>query len=135
MGKMTYALLTVLLIEMALYFFGGTSYTHSNLFMLISNISGIESNQMWIAIMAALALGTAGIVASAFFQLNTYAIYAGIGVFVITFGLSIAHLGAFLYGQLNSIAPQVAQIITMLIIAPFLISYIIAVMDWVRNNT
>ncbi|GAG57368.1 unnamed protein product [marine sediment metagenome] len=135
MGKFTYAVLMVFLIEMALWLFAGTEYSQSTLFAIISDPSTLLSNPLYILITVTLvAFGAAAIIPGNLFQVNIYALYAGLSAIFISFSVSIVHLWQFIYGELSGITIEFALPITILIIAPFLVTYILATVEWVRSN-
>jgi len=137
MGKFVYAVIMVFVIELALYLFGGTSYSTTSLFNLLFNPSILISSPFYILITVALAaFAASAIIPGNLYQINIYALYAGMAAIFITFTLSIIHLWQFTYGELSGILTMnFAQIITTLIIAPFLIYYLLASAEWVRSNT
>jgi hypothetical protein len=133
MSKFTYALLSVVVIEFALYLFGGTTYGNSTVLSLILNPDA--SNALWIGAVALLATAAVGIVASAFFQINTFGVYAVFGTTALTFGYTIFNLFKFVNGQLSDIGVQSAMQISSIIIAPILIFYLVSIVEWARSNT
>ena len=134
MGKFVYAIMLVFFIEFALYFFAGADYAQTSLFGFILNPS--DSSVFYVLLYAAIfALGTVGIVATAFFQINIYGVYAGMAAVLLTFFMSIVHLVGFLDSSLASkISPEFSLFIISLISAPLIIFYLIATIEWVRSN-
>lgn len=135
MGKFVYAIMMVFMIEYALWLFGGTSYVTTSLFGILFNPTTLLSSQLYILITFALAAFAASvIIAGNFYQINIYALYAGVVAAFFSFIFSIVHLYTFLYGQLESIYVEMAGPITILITAPLLIFYLISCLEWVRSN-
>lgn len=135
MGKFIYALIMVLFIESGLYFFGGTTYENTSLFNMIFNFGGSGSSTLYIIMLSAIAgIAATTIFVGTFNNINIYAAYAGVIAVLITFFLSIMHLAQFTYGQLSDFTPQFAQLITMAIVGPIGIFYLVASMEWVRSN-
>lgn len=135
MAKLTYALILVIIIEMALYFFAGTSYSQTTLFGLLNNFTGISTNTLYVALIAGLAVFAAGtIVVGSVYQINMFGVYATIATILITFSLNIVHLGIFVNGQLSDLGIPMATLITMIILTPLLITYLMATIEWVRSN-
>ena len=135
MGKYVYAVLMVFSIEFALWLFAGTSYAQTTLFGLLADPTTLLSSALYIAIVVALgAFAGSAIIPLNTWQINIYALYAGLAIVFISFSLSIVHLWQFVYGELSGITTQLALPITMLIIAPILTYYIIATTEWVRGN-
>lgn len=126
----------VLFIEMGLYFFGGTTYSNTSLFNMIFNFGSSGSSAFYFLIYGAIAgLAAVGIILGTFTNINIYGIYATITLTLITFFLSILHLAQFMYGQLVEFTPEFAQMITVVVVGPLAIFYLIASMEWVRGNT
>ena len=135
MGKYAYAVIMVFTIEFALWLFAGTSYAFTSLFGILSDPTTLISNPLYIAIIITLgAFAASAIIPLNTFQINIYALYAGLAVAFIGFSLSIVHLWQFIYGELSGITTQLALPITTLIIAPILTYYIISTVEWVRGN-
>ena len=135
MGKYTYAVLTVFLIELALWLFGGTSYSTTSIFDVLLDPSTLISNPFYIAVIAALALlGVSAIIPGTFIQINIYALYASLAGIFLSFSISIAHLWIFINGQLTDMSSQFALVIPTIIVAPFLLFYLISTVEWVRGN-
>ena len=135
MAKMLYALLTVFSIELALWWFGGTTTASTSLFSLLSNPSSTSTLfVVFIAAIGTLAAGT--IVASAFYQINIFGVYAGVAGISIYFALSIMTFFNFIHGQLSSLGSETFAVpIAAIIVAPILLMYIVSTMEWVRSNT
>jgi len=135
MGKFTYAILLVFIVELSLWLFGGTSYSNSSLFNLLTDPSTLMTSSWYAIITIALAAfaGSAFIIGN-LYSINIYALYAGIGTAFIGFALSIVHLWSFINGQLVAVDPKLALVVSALITAPLLIYYIISITEWVRSN-
>lgn len=135
MGKYTYAVLMVFAIEFALWLFAGTSYSTTSLFAILFDPTTLISSPLYIAItVALLAFAASAIIPLNTFQINIYALYAGLATAFISFSLSIVHLWTFVYGELSGISTQLALPITTLIVAPILTFYLISTAEWVRGN-
>lgn len=135
MGKYTYAVIMVFAIEFALWLFAGTNYSQTSLFGILFNPTTLISNPLYIAIgVTLLAFAASAIIPLNTFQINIYALYAGLAVAFISFSLSIVHLWQFIYGELSGVTTQLALPITTLIIAPILTYYLVSTVEWVRGN-
>ena len=133
MSKIAYSLLMVLLLEAGLYFFGGTTYTNTSLFDLLLNPVEFFSNYWYIAVLAALGVfAAATVIPGSFYQINIFAMYAGLSAMFMTFSVSIINLWRFLNGSLAALDPVLSQLILFMVISPILIFYIISVVEWVR---
>lgn len=135
MGKFIYAVMMVFIIELGLYLFGA-SYSTTSLFNVIDNPSSLLSDPLYLLIVATLGLfALSAIIPLNTFQINIYALYAGVMVIFVAFGLSIVHLWQFLNGALDPLVTvELARVIKMLIIGPTLMFYLIAALEWVRAN-
>ncbi len=135
MGKYTYAVIMVFAIEYALWLFAGTSYSQTSLFGILFDPTTLISNPLYIAILVALAaFAASAIIPGNLYQINIYALYAGLAAAFISFSLSIVHLWSFIYGELSGRTIELAGPITILIISPILIYYLISTAEWVRSN-
>ena len=137
MGKITGALIMVFLIEVSLVFFGGTSYNNSALYSFLINPTGFTTMVFYAAMLLILtASAAATIVPTSFYQINQWALFAAAGIGFITFIASITHLWAFINGQLVGIFsnPSIGGITASLITGPLLIFYMVAVVEWTRQN-
>lgn len=144
MGKYIYALATVFIIEFLLWLFGGTSYANTSIFSILTDPSALLSNPIYIAIGVAL-VAFAGstvipIVAGTSLQLNVYALYSGLAVIFLSFSMSIAHLWTFISGEISGALCGVGVIcnpalyITVPIIFPIFLFYLISTIEWVRGT-
>jgi len=133
MSKLIYALALSVIIEIALVTFSGLGAETSVLYNFILN--PIESGVFWVAVLALIGLAAAGIIASAFWNPNVWAAYAGFVVVIIYFSMNIVHLSTFIGNELESIlsAPLII-VITMLITTALALTYIIAALEWMRGN-
>ena len=137
MAKLTAALIMVFIIELSLVFFGGTSYNQSSLYSFLINPTGFGSavfSLLMLAILVTSAL--AQIVPGSFYQVNQWALFSVAGVAMISFVGNIAHLWAFINGQLVGIFSnaQMGGFVASIITAPMLIFYIVAIVEWTRQN-
>lgn len=139
MGKFIYAIITAFLIELSLWLFAGTDYANSALFGLLTDPSNLTTTAIYILLYGTLAVfGASAVIPGNFIQINIYALYAGIAVILITFTLPIVHLFQFVFGELQGIFPLdtvLAQAITILIVSPFIIMFMMGLTEWVRSNT
>lgn len=135
MGKFMYAVLMVFFIEFSLWLFAGVDYVTTSLFGILFNPTTMSSNALYVLIIVTLgAFAASVIIPGNFYQINIYALYAGIAVVFFSFVFSIVHLFSFVYGQLESVALGLALPITILITAPLFIYYMMATVEWVRSN-
>ena len=67
-------------------------------------------------------------------QVNALGIYAGLCFILMSFVMSIVHLGTFTSGALSEYT-DIAPILTAIIIAPFMVAYVLATAEWMRSNT
>lgn len=137
MGKMVPALMTVFLLEIALIYFGGTSYTQTALYTFLSNPTGYTSSAFYLVLVGILTASAAAvIVAGSFYQVNQWALFAGAGVAVITFVANISHVWGFVNGQLVGMFSnsEMGGFIATLITAPLFLFYLVAVVEWSRQN-
>ena len=137
MGKFTYAMITVFLIEVALYLFGGTTYANTSLFSFLFNPT--TTSAVYTLIWGLIAtFGLAGIVASSFFSLNIYGLYSKIASVLMGFGVALFQFWQFINGELTSIFgvanASFADILSVMIVSPLVLYYILAVTEWVRAN-
>ena len=138
MARYVYALLTIFIIELALWLFAGTDYSQSALFSLLSDPASASSSSFYLKIKLALqAFGAAAIIAGFIFSKNTAGIYAGVAGAFLTYAFVIADLYKFIFGQLTErlgTADPFALTITSLIVAPLLLYFLMATLEWVRSN-
>lgn len=135
MAKMAYALMSIIIIEMALYFFAGTDYSNTTLMDLVLNPSIILNNAWYIAVAAALVIFAASaIIPGSFVQINIYALYAGLASAALTFTAVLVDFWTFLNGSLSGINQTLSSLILGLTIVPLIIFYITAIVEWVRQN-
>lgn len=133
--KIIFPLLTAFGIELALFLFGGGTYANSSLFGMIYNPASIFTNQLYITIVAMIAVSIgAAIIIGNFYQVSNLGVYATLAAVLITFISTIIHLSSFINGQLTEIGIDSAGVITAIIIAPFLLGYLISVIEWMRWN-
>ena len=135
MGKFIYALMLVFMYELSIWLFAGATYSNTTFFSFIFNPT--TTDPFYIVLYAIiLGVGTVGIIASAFFQINIYGVWGIFVGVVLTFFASIVHLSSFIYSEIASvISPSFANTVTGLIIAPLSIGYLIACAEWLRSNT
>lgn len=136
MSKFLYALCLVFATELALFLFGGSTFSNSTLLGFLLYPSTWQQSAFWIALLVGLtALGVSTIIPGSFVQVNIYALYAGLALVALSFGISLFHLSSFMYGALKAFTGVTpALVITSFVIAPLIVFYITAVMEWVRAN-
>ena len=136
MGKITSALIIVFVIEVALVFFSGTTYPNSILYTFLMNPTGWSTMAFYLLMLAILTGSVIGIVSSSFYQINQFALFAIAGVVIITFVGNIIHLWNFINAQLGGILNDTVMggLIASLITAPLIIFYLVAVVEWTRQN-
>ncbi len=133
MGKFTYAVLMVFTIELALYIFTGTEYATTTLFDMLLDPSTLIANPLYILFGVSLVVfGASAIIPGTFYQNQISFMYLSIAVAFLSFSMSIVHLWTFINGELSGLG--LGNLISLLIISPILIYYIIATTEWVRSN-
>jgi len=135
MSKITYALLTVFVVEFCLFYFAGQNTSSTSLFALLSNPSDITSNALYVLIFIAIGVFAASvIVPGGIVQFNTYFAYAGVAAAAVTFIVTLAHLYTYINTELAGYSVIMAQFIAIIITAPLIMFYLIAMIEWVRSN-
>ena len=129
----------MIVIELGLYYFAGSTYSNTSLANMVLNPSTIPSNVLYLAIVAAITLMVATqIIPGNFFQINIYGVYAGIITFAITFVASAINLSTFMNSELTAVfgpgGTDVSTFITAIVATPIIIFYIMACIEWVRFN-
>lgn len=134
MSKYIYALISVIIIEFALYLFAGATYSNTTLLSLILNPSA--SSTFWTTALTVLtAIAAVAVVATAFFQINTFGVYAGVAGATFTFGYTIFNLWRYITGTLSGLGFTSSTQLAAFVIAPLLIFYIVATLEWARSNS
>lgn len=141
---MSYALLSMVLIEAALYFFGGQTTENTPIFGALLNPTGITATVFYGVIIILLAASIAATITPGFiYQTNQFALFAAASFSFITYVIVAAHLWSFLVGELVSIFscdPNAiinctpAILIAFLICSPIIIVYLMAMAEWTRFN-
>ena len=135
MGKFVYALMTAFAIEMSLWIFTGNEFARTAIYNLLSDPTSLTSATIYIVILAALTIfSLSAVLPGTFVSINIYALYAGLALAFITFGWNIVHLFTYLNGELAGLGTELSLIISMIVCGPILMFYLIAVVEWVRNN-
>lgn len=137
MGKFTYAVLMAFAMELSLYFFGGVNYSQTSLFSVLLNPSNLSSSSLWATIkLAVAALAAAQIIVGNFYQINIYALYALVIGVVLSFALAIVNFSSWMLAEVSGIvnSPEIANFVTAIFMAPLLLYFIIACLEWVRAN-
>ncbi len=135
MGKMVYALASIILIEALLYFFGG-GYSHTSLFSIILNPYSLTlSNDWYLLVRAAIwAISIGFIIPGTFIQINIYSLYAGVSAVALTFVFTLVNFALYINNVLSPFSPTLSKIIMICLIAPLFIFYFTSVLEWIRQN-
>ena len=135
-GKFIYAIIFVMIIEVSLYVFGGTTYANSSLFSIIDNPSQIYTNPFYIAIGIAVAVFAGSqIIPGNLWNINVYGVYAGMAIPALTFFVSIIHLWTFAAAELTDVMGLgMAHLVVGITMIPIALFYLLAVAEWVRSN-
>ena len=133
MGKMGWAIMSIIIIELALYLLGGLSTANGTfLFNFLSNPS--TKSVLYVAVVALLTAFSVAVFVSSFIQLNTPAVYAIFSLGLLGLAGVIIQLMSFIAGQVNGLNPVVAWIINGLFVFPLAIYYFTTLMEWVREK-
>jgi hypothetical protein len=132
---MSYAILSVFIIEAALLFAGYTG-APSKLYTAIFNPSGFLTGGFYLGLFLIVSLtATLAVVTPGFiYQVNQWALFAGVSAMLITFVAVVIDLSGFIYTELSGYAPDFALWIAAIITAPVIILYIMATLEWTRFN-
>ena len=135
MGKFIYAVLSVIVIEISLFLFAGTTYTNSSLFTLFQDPSALTQSAFYLLIAAALTIWAAStIIPGNLWQINIYALYAGIAIILLGFIATLSHFWIFINGELSGVVSD-PWIFASIMTFPLIVYYLLAVSEWVRSNT
>jgi hypothetical protein len=132
---MSYAILSVFLIELALTF-AGAGVTRTALYSTLINPPDLLTGAFYLAIIAIVGLTAvlAVITPGFIYQVNQWALFAGAVAVMITFVVVIADLWIFINGEITTLTPEFAALVASLITAPLIILYIFAGLEWTRFN-
>lgn len=130
------ALVSVFIVELALFYFSGTDVATTSLFEVLVNPSIIMSNGWYLAMVAIISVSIAAtLIPSFIIQANQWAYFAVGCIIFITYVQAFVRFAQFINGALAvSMAPEFTTIITALITAPLIILYITAMVEWTRFN-
>lgn len=137
MGKLIYALLLVLFIEISILYFGGSGLDNNNLTDIFLNPQNLIDNPLYATtiLIALTTLALSIILPGNFIQVNIYALYAGVAFVLVAFIASIVHLYSFLYGSLRiPLGESLTELILGVVVVPLVIFYMVAILEWVRSN-
>lgn len=134
-SKFTHVLLMVFLVELAMYLFAGTGYTKTPLFNLLTEQLGFFNNPIYLNVVSGIGLfAIAAIFVGTFFQFNINAIYASLAALTVTYIFALVQFWALINSQLHVNSPELSLLIPTFIVAPLLIYYVVATMEWIRGN-
>jgi hypothetical protein len=135
MGKAMYALMFVVAIEFALYFFAGAANPGNSLVTFLLNPTNMLSATFYVKIQSIITLlGAAGIIAGALSSRFDWAIYAGLSATMISFTMSIVKLWQFIYSQLGNAGVDTGGTIATVVCAPLFIAFIFIILDYPRGK-
>jgi hypothetical protein len=132
---MSYAILSVFIVELALTFVGA-GVTRTALYDALINPPSLIVGAFYIGlilIVGAVAL-TAVITPGFIYQVNQWALFAGAVAVLITFVAVIIDLWVFIQSEIIDFTPEFAGLIASLVTAPLIILYIFAGLEWTRFN-
>jgi len=141
--KFWMAVVLMLVIESALYFWAGSGVTKTSLFTLILNpltFNPTATGTFYGALAIAMGIFAASaIIPGSFININIYALYAAIGLVILSFIMHLGSLFTFIHGELGTMpgleATSLIVLIEFVLMAPLIIFYMTAMAEWVRSNT
>lgn len=138
MGKMTYAIILAVIVELSLWLWGAPQ-PFSPIFTWLFHLDTFYASIVWGIILASmLVVATSSIVPLGNVFFNVYGMYARIAVALIGLGIPIISLAAFINNALSGIAGigigSFGWIISALICSPLIIAYTFLTLDWVRGT-
>lgn len=137
MGKFIYALMMVVVIELGLWFFGGSGLSRTFITEMVMNPSSAYSSAFYILVVAALigSFAASQIVAGNTFTWAFYAAYASAALVLVGFAWSVVHLAMFINVNLTGlIDADLTKLIIAVVCGPLLGFYFVAVLEWIRSN-
>ena len=135
-SKFIYAVMTVFMVELAVWLFGGSTYGNTSLFAILLDPSTLLNSNLYVTVIVAalIAFAASAIIPGQLWSINIYALYAGVVLVFMGFLASVIHLWVLLHGSLTTLGYPLSSIIPTLITFPVLIFYLIAGLEWVRSN-
>ena len=134
MGKVIYAVMAAFVIELALFLFAGTTYAKTSMFSLLQDPSGFVSSSFYLLFSVALvAWAVSTIIPGNLWQINIYALFAGVAIVFLGFVANIVHLWVFINGELSGVVTN-SWVFASIVTFPLMLYYMIAVTEWVRSN-
>jgi hypothetical protein len=140
---LTYALLSVFIIELCLVYFSGTTQGQTSLYQALINPPDFLTSPFYIyGILIIISLSAAAVITPGYFvQYNQWAMF-GLGVAqLISYVSVIVQLWTFMNGNLVNmggsgvgITAQASAFICSIIVAPLIIVYVTAMIEWTRFN-
>jgi len=139
MGRIIYALMVVVALDLAMFLFGGTTFANNTLTSLVLNPASLFSSPFYLALVGAIGILVAttaisGMSGGAFTFTNVYVLYASLAVFMITFVGSIINFWGFLNSQLIGSLGSSSTIVSSLICVPLTIPFLMMIVDYVRGT-
>ena len=135
MSKIGYALVSVVIVELGLYMFTGSTNILTSITQLVMNPSTITSQPFYTQFAALFALlGTVTIIVGTFTNFNTFFIYGGASLWLLSFAQVFGDLGSQVYSLVAPYNTSLAVLITAILVGPLTVFYITTVVDWARSN-
>lgn len=135
MGRVIWGLIMVFAMEAGMYIFGGSSYSQTSLFYLFNDPTTFVSSSIYTAMQAVLvAVALAGIFIGSFIYKSETAEYAGFAALMLTFFFSIVHFWSFINAQLSGYLSENSWIVTSLILAPVMITFLMIILEYGRGR-
>jgi len=141
MGKFVNALIMILMIEVGLYLFAGTDYISSTgtaLLDLALNPGTTLSSSFYELFLIDAALGIvagAVIVVGIVTQSYSFVVYGIMAIALGKFVQILGKLAGFVSASLSETYPGIVLLIDFIVIAPLIIYFIMACVEWARGNT
>lgn len=135
MAKIVTSLILIVMIEIALYMFGGAEYANTSLFALLQDPSNLSQLPFYNLIFASIAgLGTAAIITGLIFQKTDIGFYVLVASAFVTFGAAIVKLWIFVNASLAEYIGTTSQVATGFICAPILIQFLWSMVALIGNR-
>lgn len=148
MGKMmSYSLISIFIIELALFYFSGTNVATTGLFAALTNPASILTNGWYLAMLGIISVTiAASVIPSFIIQANQWAYFAVGCVVFITYVQAYARFAGFIAGSLSGLGAEGVSTVglmnlspftvlaTVLITSPLIILYVTAMVEWTRFN-
>ncbi len=135
-SKLTYAILLIFILEVAMYLFAGTEYSNTSLFGMILGEGSILSSALFTSLLLIIGgIAAATIISGNFININIYAIYAAMIVVLIKFVQTILAFGNLITSELETVlSPEMMLAVWSILIGPLIIFYVISCIEWIRSN-